>query len=274
MSNQLKYCDWKYLTQGGRNILQGVLRQWLDMLNNKTLHETDYHAFIAKHAGLFFHNPCLTIPISKLKLSSDFETDFVVIKLMSGTGGIVYEFIELESPHKMTYTKSGQPSATLTTAIQQIQNWREWLTQNRIMFSDKTAKFNKALLRDFNFRYTILIGRRKEIEPYADERNALAERLNVQIRSFDYLTDLLTLNFQVIDIPTRDFTFSQISPNNQLDNPFHKAISDSNWKKLNREIQSSNYEHFSDVILKYRKYNNLFDNFIAQYAREKNLFNG
>lgn len=97
--------------------------------------------------------------ISKLMLGADYETDFVVIH-EGASEGIIYELIEIESLHISAYTKKGQPYGRLTHAVQQIENWQQWMLENRYLFTKMLPNFNKRIIRDSNLRFTIVIGRR------------------------------------------------------------------------------------------------------------------
>ncbi len=75
-------------------------------------------------------NPILIDPIaisveSKLRLGDDHITDYV-----SRRPGNNYEFIEIENANRKLYTKSGDPSAELTHAIRQTQNWSQWIHEH------------------------------------------------------------------------------------------------------------------------------------------------
>ncbi len=162
MIDTTKIYDWKYLIREGKNILEDLKKEWENKLDQKLLSENDYHNFIAEHAGFFLDTRQKSLQtISKLLLGSDHETDFVVIH-EGFSEGIIYELVELESPHTPAYTKNGQPSARLMAAVQQIHNWKQWLLENRSMFTRMLPNFNKRIIRDTNLRFTIIIGRRDD----------------------------------------------------------------------------------------------------------------
>jgi Domain of unknown function (DUF4263) len=179
--------------RAGLSILRTIVSDWRAMIScDERRIEADYHSFIAKHAGFFFveHGIDYPIVLSKIKLGSAFETDFVVCR--DGRSlGLKYEFVELETPDSRPFTKDGCPTARLSRAIQQIEDWRGWLAANR---NEAKRLFPSwAFLHNDQptFDFAIVIGTRENSAQWAHKRNALGERLNISIRSYDALTDVL-----------------------------------------------------------------------------------
>jgi hypothetical protein len=67
--------------------------------------------------------------IPKKKLGAEHITDFVIGSKSSP--GFRWVAVELESPKAKMFTKAGNPTAQLTHAIKQIQDWRSWIGFNR-----------------------------------------------------------------------------------------------------------------------------------------------
>ena len=116
--------------------------------------------------------------------------------------------------------------------------------------------------------FTIIIGRRTENTLEIEKRNQIAGELKINIRSFDYLTDLLErrrfFNDACLDIN------SGLCLENQIENPFYKAINDSKWRKFCSS--KFNWTHFyknsCSEIIKIRDYNNLMQNFLNNSIAE------
>jgi hypothetical protein len=230
------------------------------MLEDENLREEAYQRFLTEHAGLFFSHPSAgddQLISAKVRLGSDFTTDFVVAASVRSLG-INYMLIEIESPHSSPYTAAGAPSARLNTAVQQILDWRRWIERNRE--EAKRLFPSKQFIRhdDPNFSYMIVIGRRES----GDEarRNDYAKKLGITIRSFDYLTDaLISRRFQPFVWISRDIVpVISEQENNAYANPFYVAYSDPEWRRIASEgeynashVVASNL----DLLMRYRRYN-------------------
>jgi hypothetical protein len=121
------------------------------------------------------------------RLGSEYIPDFAVGCLSSG--GIYWTLIELENPNFEVLTRQGQPTAKLTHAIQQINDWRIWLrdnsqyAQNELGYRDLNAEFNA----------TIVIGRRKEQTRRGQQRyRELSQGRRLEIMSYDRLLEQVT----------------------------------------------------------------------------------
>ena len=93
--------------------------------------ESEIHKFLASHT--YFFNTILRLfgvsPVySKIKLGSQYEVDFAFFD--TGSFGPEWYLIEIEPPSKRMFTKSGDPSADLTHAVQQVRDWHSWIHDN------------------------------------------------------------------------------------------------------------------------------------------------
>src|SRR5437016_610377 len=81
-----------------------VMDDWEQLLDNKSLNESDYLAFLRDHAGFVFNDSCRQlVSISELELGADLRVDFVLANDNSSYG-FQYELVELESPHERAFT--------------------------------------------------------------------------------------------------------------------------------------------------------------------------
>lgn len=86
--------------------IKRTIESWENLLRGD-YPEQIYHDFIKEHAGLFFSyskDSVFTV-VSKLKLASELETDFVVVK-DGYSNGTIYEFIEIEKPSSKLFTNT------------------------------------------------------------------------------------------------------------------------------------------------------------------------
>lgn len=257
-----KVQDWSELHTSKKNILNGVVSAWESMLV-KHLNEKDYHEFLKNHAGFFFSDFNCYLTISKLKLGSELETDFINIR-DNRSNGITYEFIEIEKPGSKLFTKNGVPAKDFNNAIQQIRDWKRFLIENKNWFRKYLPSQTTRVLNNAGVNFTIIIGRRNGDLTEIEKRNQIADEIGVQIRSFDYLTDLLKrqefINYANLGIEGGSWY------ENQIENPFYKAISDSKWRQFCSKNFSYThfYMHNCESILKLREYNVLFQKFLRK----------
>ena len=124
------------------------------------------------------------------RLGSEYVTDFIVGDLSSY--GFKWVAIELESPTAPMFSKNGDPSAKLSHAIRQIQDWRAWLADNRSYAQRKTSRGGLGLL-GIRSRLPgfIFIGRRDRLDDRNQNLRAqMSEDLNIEICTYDRLLDL------------------------------------------------------------------------------------
>jgi hypothetical protein len=263
--------NWNILNDKKCNIIKSFVKKWDSLLKDKNKNEQFYQKFLSDHAGLFFGDDNTSLIISKLKLGCDYETDFVLLR-DDYSNGILYELIEIESPHSKPFNKTGEPSARLTKAIQQIHDWKDWLLENRNTFSRLFPNDNKRIIRDSSLRYKIIIGTRENSSLHLEKRNQLSNEIKISIRSFDSVADYLRKrpfkNF--LDNFSSEINSLNSKNRNDLANPFYKAINDGEWRNRSKLKDSVHYTFCNnDFILSSRRFNILFDNF----KKTQNLYN-
>ncbi|MCB9034241.1 MAG: DUF4263 domain-containing protein [Chitinophagales bacterium] len=253
--NIKKTYNWISLESENSIIVRNILSKWEKLLDEELL-EKEYHQFLKEHTGFFFSDYNCYLSISKLKLSSELETDFVNIKDQR-SNGLIYEFIEIEKPQSKLFNKNGLPSKDFNSAIQQIRDWKRFLIDNKSWFKKFLPTYSTRILNNSCIKFLIIIGRRAYNESEIEKRNQIADELGIEIRSFDYLTDLLRKRkfYNQANLDSEKGVLVE----NQIENPFHKAITDSEWKKFCSKKFS--YTHFyknnCEEIIKLRKYNKL-----------------
>ena len=225
--------EWSKLNDSARPVIESIASQWKELLCQEECEEK-YHQFLADHAGLFFcDNYKRLVCISKLRLGADYKIDFAVAE-ENYSYGLCWELIEIESPHVPPYTKAGISSARLSCAIQQIQDWKRWLIDNRRDASKIFPARGIRTQKDPNFRFTIIIGNRENTDKWLEKRNQLAEELNIAIRSYDYLTDTLMSRCFLDRSALGSSEESDLWEwdQNHLVNPFSVAFPDRAWRKF------------------------------------------
>lgn len=260
-------CDWSLLNREAHYLIEKTKRGWRNLLQ-LNLREEEYHSYLAEHAGFFFGNVFNgRVVISKLRLSPEFTTDFVVVRDQYSLG-MSFELIEIELPHRAPLTKSGDFSARLSHAVGQIQNWRKWIKENPALARKLFPSLGTRFYRSPNFTFTVIIGNRANTNDWLEKRNDYANQLRINIRSFDHLSDVLS---NVVFLNETSFCSNeeeQLSKvqRNQLANPFYKAYTDQEWREIVRQMEHTS--HFvamnADVLISNRQYNKLFQRFVSE----------
>ncbi len=176
------FVQWDYISREQLSDLQTVL--------DKATREADMQAFlqsnpqaIVQHLG-GGHGRWV---IPQKRLGAEHVPDFVIGERHSF--GFEWQVVEIESPSAKMFTKSGNPSTTLSHAIRQITDWRAWLRRNQDYASRPQIMSGLGLTDiDANSIGLILLGRRNEVDPSTSERRRqMCADLNIQIHSYDWL---------------------------------------------------------------------------------------
>jgi hypothetical protein len=244
---------WQTLRTTLRSHHDQVVQDWIELLESGA-GERAGMKFLNEHAGFFFCDSSRRlITISEFELGADFRPDFVVTHDFSSFG-FSYEFIEIQDPNEQPLKTDGQFSKGLNEAVAQITKWNKWLAGNK-----DTAKRilpSREFLRDDRLaaRYTIIIGRRKNQDSLLALRNYNSDNLNIQIRSFDYLTETLQERYFAPLPNLASFEMDQVDTvvRNKLVNPFRMAIPSAEWRRVvstleDRHMSAKNAATFVNV---------------------------
>lgn len=103
----------------------------------KNSNEEGFQKFFSKNPHFLFR----AIPssgdailgfLTKPPISNFFNADYAIFTV--GQGGCGITLIELECPSDRLFTKKLTPSAKLQTAIGQVDDWNQWLINNKESF--------------------------------------------------------------------------------------------------------------------------------------------
>lgn len=253
--------DWTMFRDS--EIYTNILEKWSSLLENENALENDYHKFLQNHPSIFLTSLDSFLVISKLKLGSDYETDFVVVN-EGYSNGTEYELIEIESPHTKLFNKNGIPSAKFNAALQQIRDWKRWLIDNKSQFKKIFPTQNTKVIKDSKLKFKIIIGRRDNDIQSLEKRKQIEEENNIEIISFDRLTDLVINRkyfFNESSIFSSQMDNISYDKKNELANPFYECIKDSDWRKICSKGHAHIYSSLIDEILRLRTYNSDFANY-------------
>lgn len=96
------------------------------LIDRADVHEKrDVHPFLAEHT--YFLHPALETIVSEpaIGVGTEFRPDFII---REATGD--YILVEIENPKRTLFTKRGDFTAEVSHAVQQVEDWQEWLEQN------------------------------------------------------------------------------------------------------------------------------------------------
>ncbi len=126
--------------------------------------------------------------LSQKRLGAEYVTDFVIGERSSS--GFEWQFVELQSPRGQLFVpSSGRQSKQLDEGLRQINEWRRWLAANRDYARRPRDQNGLGLVNvSADDPGLLLIGRETDLTPTdRDRRRQLAAKLNVNIRTYDWL---------------------------------------------------------------------------------------
>lgn len=177
-------------------------------------HEQEVHAFLETHHQLFDFLQDRGLIKSKFRLADAFIPDFISIGNDFSTNNLnsLVTFVEIERPNMPLFTKSGDPASGLTHAIRQVQNWKQWITNNRMYMqqvfgkiaaeeldrvnrSDNLKLSLRGVAHGFSDRYLVIAGRRNSMS--VSDRILLSQMNDdlhrIKIITYDVLLDWLLM---------------------------------------------------------------------------------
>jgi hypothetical protein len=148
--------------------------------------ETEIQSHIQKHPYLLSQQfPHCHFVAPQVKLGAHYVADFFCLEYPSS--GPEWYGIELEPPNIPIVTKKGRRSAKLEHAIQQVRDWRAWITDN-LQYARAPRDKNGLGLEWIEGRFAgyIFAGRRSD---YCDKANEIRRQIvrdeRIVIRSWD-----------------------------------------------------------------------------------------
>lgn len=156
--------------------LNSQFSELIDLLNEQPA-EKKMQKFFEKEKNKVLLYPQAKEIDPKIALGSEYETDFVIDR-----GRDQYILVELESPKKKLFTKSGDPRSELTHAKRQVIDWLEWVKENLSYARNKLPNIK-------NPEALVFIGRDDELSQKDDSRlkQMNAESPNITIQTYDKL---------------------------------------------------------------------------------------
>lgn len=125
--------------------------------------------------------------IPQKQLGAEHVTDFLIAE--PGSTGLTWYAVELKRPQAKIFTAKGDPSAALTHALRQIDDWRDWLSRNRDYASRPREQSGLGLPDiDPELDGLVIMGRDAQLDPRSDAlRRRLQRQHRVRIETYDWL---------------------------------------------------------------------------------------
>lgn len=179
--------------------------KYLESASNEAEMQYFLEANPALLPGLYdLHNgPVLDIVISKLRLSSDFVTDFAFISCNSAVAQIT--LIEIESPKIQVFRDSDEEfTSSFNRSFQQLRDWSLWSEQNsshmkdmfRSIYHRNIFRYQKVLIR-----CVLVAGRRSDIK-ISSKREKRWAGLNsnpIHVMTYDRLSYIEAFNPRLLN---------------------------------------------------------------------------
>ena len=169
--------------------IDSLQRKYLKLINRPDVSEEEVHQFLVEYPVFIpAWFPYENTIFSKLKLGNQHTVDFAHAR--TNTPGATWHLIEIEKPQDQLFTKAGNPTAKLTHAMRQLQDWYGWFIEERDFVFRRFP--HQSFMREAGLwkpELWLVIGRRASV---ADSDRRLLQRLNeghIMIKTFDSLLD-------------------------------------------------------------------------------------
>lgn len=160
--------------EGGRSLA----RRFADLLEHSR-REEEVQLFIEDHPELIAPDYRKCYP--KFRLANECVTDFVI------DSHEAYEFVEIESPHKPIFTRSGRLHHLVAQAEDQILQWRMLIEQDHDFFE-------RRLPRLYRPKFRLIYGRNRSLS--SPLRNKIRARFTDLV--FETYDDVLERFYQTL----------------------------------------------------------------------------
>lgn len=101
------------------------LAEFVELISVDGVLEEQVKQFLKADGSRFLFGPTCQRILTEHQLGAEFKADFVL-----AYPGEEYVLVELERPSHSLYTVAGNPTAALTHAKQQVEDWQDWVERN------------------------------------------------------------------------------------------------------------------------------------------------
>ena len=156
--------------------------------------------------------------ISKFPLDTSLISDFVYLTKSSNKWRIV--FVELEKQHKKLFTENKKqitPTADFTSALSQIDSWRDFIKRNEIEVVRRLSPLRVPLSKNiYEFKFVLIIGRDFKVKDNQAMRDRLAtyEKEDLIIHTYDsllrYKKNFVSSTPNILSLTKNSYTFEKL----------------------------------------------------------------
>lgn len=194
------------------------------------------------------HGIHLCTVFRKLPLSSDYKPDFVYLAKSSDDWNVV--LVEIEKPSSKYFkSRSNEFHADFNMALQQINTWRAWFSEdaNRSHFKNNVLQgfIEPAHMgrNPFHFKYVLVHGRRAEYEKNQLKTSLISgqQRDDFKIISFDSLAENISRKYPLYVAVKKNSHYELISK---------EFVDDSIFALVNTDLLAISQEIYDDAMAK------------------------
>ena len=166
----------EYVHDSRISAFRRILGRFEELLNSSPREEV-LQQFLTSNTVLL--EPSVQRIRPKVRLGSEFVTDFVM-----ELADEEYVLVEIEPAHFKLFTEAGNPSAQLMHAQRQVEDWREWISEN-------IAYIRQTLPGLHDPMGLVVIGRRRDLSRahIRSLRRKNTELHRIRIETYDDLLD-------------------------------------------------------------------------------------
>lgn len=161
-----------------------AIRELEDLLESGESNEGPFQRLVERHPQLLSSlvvGNWGTYVIPKQRLGNQHETDFLVLGVNSM--GPRWVAVELEAPRHELLTKNGALRSEVQHAVNQVQDWRDWLTTN-VSYAQGTLHLHSITDR---IPGLVIVGRDTPKLDREPARSRVAEQQDIQIHSWNWV---------------------------------------------------------------------------------------
>jgi hypothetical protein len=143
--------------------------------------------------GLYRHGHG-TFVFSEVRFGTTYVADWVVGN--GHSGGVLWNLIELECPQSPPFIKDGYFSETARRGVNQIQDWRSWITKNIDLVQRPKSRYGLGFHDLDGFASGIVVAGRRELygssesaDRYNEARNACRTQNAIEVMSYETLIE-------------------------------------------------------------------------------------
>jgi hypothetical protein len=151
--------------------------------------ENELHEFLLERQYLLaWQEPHCHHVVSKPRLGSQYVPDFLLAEMSSA--GITWVLVEIERSDDRLTTKSGEFTKCVRTALQQIRDWRRWLTPNKD-YAIRSLTDGGLGLGEVEMlpKGLVVVGRRAQVDDRFNQLRSDTRNEGIEICTYDRILE-------------------------------------------------------------------------------------